>query len=40
MESIDVLSFDENGMNTGHRGVNEVAGAMVQLGLMPAPSSG
>jgi predicted ester cyclase len=37
MESIDVLTFDDNGMNTEHYGIADVAGAMTQLGLMPGP---
>ena len=37
MESIDVLTFDENGQNTEHYGIADVAGAMTQLGLMPGP---
>jgi predicted SnoaL-like aldol condensation-catalyzing enzyme len=37
MESIDVLTFDENGMNTEHYGIADVPGAMMQLGLMPPP---
>jgi steroid delta-isomerase-like uncharacterized protein len=39
MESIDVLSFDENGQNTEHYGIADVPGAMRQLGLMPAPGA-
>ena len=35
LESIDVMTFDENGMNTEHYGVADIAGAMMQLGLMP-----
>jgi predicted SnoaL-like aldol condensation-catalyzing enzyme len=35
LETIDVVTFDENGMNTEHYGVADIAGAMVQLGLMP-----
>ena len=37
MESIDVLTFDENGQNTEHYGIADVAGAMMQLGLTPGP---
>ena len=37
METIDVVTFDENGMNTEHYGIADIAGAMMQLGLMPAP---
>jgi len=37
MESIDVLTFDENGQNTEHYGIADVPGAMMQLGLMPSP---
>lgn len=39
MESIDVLTFDENGLNTEHYGIADVGGAMMQLGLIPAPGS-
>jgi steroid delta-isomerase-like uncharacterized protein len=37
IESIDVMTFDENGLNTEHVGIADVAGAMMQLGLMPPP---
>ena len=37
VESIDVMTFDENGQNTEHYGIADVAGAMMQLGLMPPP---
>jgi|SRR5213593_2501708 len=40
METIDVMTFDENGMNTEHYGIADMAGAMMQLGLMPAPGGG
>ena len=36
---IDVFTFDDAGMNTGHYGVYDMMGAMGQLGLLPdAPS--
>jgi predicted ester cyclase len=37
METIDVMTFDENGLNTEHYGIADIAGAMTQLGLMPPP---
>jgi steroid delta-isomerase-like uncharacterized protein len=37
LETIDVMTFDENGMNTEHYGVADIAGVMMQLGLMPGP---
>ncbi len=37
MESIDVMTFDENGLNAEHYGLADVSGVMMQLGLMPAP---
>lgn len=37
IETIDVVTFDEDGMNTEHYGIADIAGAMMQLGLMPAP---
>ena len=37
METIDVVTFDQDGMNTEHYGIADVAGVMMQLGLMPAP---
>ena len=40
MGAIDVFTFDENGMNTEHYGVYDIAGTMMQLGLAPAPPSG
>ncbi len=40
MGAIDVLTFDENGMNTEHYGIYDISGAMTQLGLMPAPGEG
>ncbi|SRR5712691_1124518 len=40
MESIDVLTFDENGQNTEHYGIADISGVMMQLGLMPAPGGG
>lgn len=40
MESIDVMTFDENGQNIEHYGIADVSGVMVQLGLMPAPGQG
>jgi predicted ester cyclase len=36
-ESIDVLTFDENGQNSEHYGIFDVPAVMVQLGLMPGP---
>jgi len=35
MGAIDVFTFDENGMNTEHYGVYDIAGTMQQLGLVP-----
>jgi predicted SnoaL-like aldol condensation-catalyzing enzyme len=40
METIDVMTFDDNGMNTEHYGVADIAGTMLQLGLMPGPGGG
>ncbi|HEV8564470.1 MAG TPA: ester cyclase [Actinomycetota bacterium] len=37
MGAIDVMTFDENGMNTEHYGIYDIPGAMMQLGLMPTP---
>ncbi|MDP9302344.1 MAG: ester cyclase [Actinomycetota bacterium] len=37
METIDVVTFDENGMNSERYGIADIAGAMMQLGLMPGP---
>ena len=37
MGGIDVFTFDDAGMNTGHYGVYDMMGAMGQLGLLPAP---
>jgi predicted SnoaL-like aldol condensation-catalyzing enzyme len=37
LETIDVVTFDENGMNTEHYGVADIAGAMMQLGLIEVP---
>ena len=37
--AIDVFTFDDDGMNTGHYGVYDIPGAMMQLGLMPSPGS-
>jgi steroid delta-isomerase-like uncharacterized protein len=37
METIDVMTFDENGLNTEHYGIADISGAMMQLGLMPPP---
>lgn len=37
MGGMDVLTFDENGLNTEHYGVYDIPGAMMQLGLMPPP---
>ncbi|MEX0984341.1 MAG: ester cyclase [Actinomycetota bacterium] len=39
MGAMDVFTFDDGGMNTEHYGVYDIPGAMVQLGLMPAPGS-
>jgi predicted SnoaL-like aldol condensation-catalyzing enzyme len=35
MGAIDVFTFDDNGMNTEHYGVYDIAGTMMQLGLVP-----
>ena len=40
MGAIDVFTFDENGMNTEHYGVYDIAGTMMQLGLASAPPTG
>jgi len=37
MESIDVLTFNDEGLNSEHYGITDIAAAMMQLGLMPAP---
>jgi steroid delta-isomerase-like uncharacterized protein len=37
MGAIDVFTFDDQGMNTEHYGVYDIAGMMVQLGHVPAP---
>ena len=37
VETIDVMTFDENGQNTEHYGIFDMMGAMGQLGLLPAP---
>ena len=37
MGAIDVFTFDDEGMNTEHYGVYDIAGMMVQLGHLPAP---
>ncbi|MEO8425070.1 MAG: ester cyclase [Actinomycetota bacterium] len=37
MGAIDVFTYDDDGMNTGHYGVYDIAGMMMQLGHMPAP---
>ena len=37
MGGMDVLTFDENGLNTEHYGIYDIPGAMTQLGLMPPP---
>ena len=37
MGAIDVFTFDEGGMNSGHYGVYDIAGTMRQLGHMPGP---
>jgi predicted SnoaL-like aldol condensation-catalyzing enzyme len=39
MESIDMMTFNEAGMNTEHYGIADIAGVMMQLGLTP-PSGG
>jgi predicted SnoaL-like aldol condensation-catalyzing enzyme len=35
MGAIDVFTFDDNGMNTEHYGVYDIAGTMMQLGHVP-----
>ena len=40
MGAIDVMTFDENGMNTEHYGVYDIPGALMQLGLMPGGPEG
>jgi steroid delta-isomerase-like uncharacterized protein len=35
MGAIDVFTFDDDGMNTEHYGVYDIAGTMQQLGLAP-----
>lgn len=37
MESIDISEFDENGKQATHYGITDMMGAMMQLGLAPAP---
>ena len=37
MGAIDVITFDDAGMETEHYGVYDISGMMTQLGLMPAP---
>ncbi|MEP6666944.1 MAG: ester cyclase [Nocardioidaceae bacterium] len=37
MGAIDVFTFDDDGMNTEHYGVYDIAGMMTQLGHMPSP---
>jgi steroid delta-isomerase-like uncharacterized protein len=37
IEAIDVFTFNDAGMNTEHYGVYDMLGAMMQLGLLPAP---
>jgi steroid delta-isomerase-like uncharacterized protein len=39
MGAVDVFTFDNEGMNSEHYGVYDIAGTMVQLGLVP-PASG
>ena len=40
IETIDVMTFDENGQNTEHHGIADISSAMMQLGLMPPPGGG
>ena len=40
MGAMDVFTFDDDGMNTGHYGIYDIVGMMMQLGHMPAPSQG
>jgi steroid delta-isomerase-like uncharacterized protein len=35
MGAIDIFTFDDDGMNTEHYGVYDIAGTMMQLGLAP-----
>jgi len=37
MGAIDVFAFDDEGMNSEHYGVYDIAGTMTQLGLTPTP---
>lgn len=37
MGAMDVFTFDDDGMNTEHYGVYDIAGTMAQLGLTPGP---
>jgi steroid delta-isomerase-like uncharacterized protein len=37
MGAIDVFTYDDQGMNTEHYGVYDIAGMMNQLGLTPPP---
>jgi steroid delta-isomerase-like uncharacterized protein len=37
MGAIDVFTYDDDGMNTEHYGVYDIAGMMMQLGHIPAP---
>ncbi len=39
MGAIDVFTFDDDGMNTEHYGVYDIAGMMVQLGHVPDASA-
>ena len=39
METIDVLTFNDNGENSEHYGIADISGVMMQLGLTPAPGA-
>ncbi len=40
MESIDIMRFDDDGRVVEHWGIQDVMGAMGQLGLLPPPPEG
>lgn len=37
VETIDVMTFNDDGLNTEHYGIFDMMGAMGQLGLLPSP---
>jgi steroid delta-isomerase-like uncharacterized protein len=40
MGAMDVFTFDDDGMNSGHYGIYDIVGMMMQLGHIPAPPQG